>query len=367
MLRSLLGWIVCVSLIVSSAAADDGGNNPVMETDVYVAGEQGVHTYRIPALVVTLKGSVLAFCEARQASRADHGDIDLVVRRSTDGGRTFGPALTIWDDGKNTIGNPCPVVDRETGTIWMLLTRNNDDVFVTHSKDDGQTWAQPTKITADVKKPDWTWYATGPGHGVQLSTGRLIIPSDHRVGKERYSYSHIVYSDDGGRTWKLGGDSEYKTNECTAVELTDGRLLLNMRSYFGHNRRAVATSSDGGQTFGPVSHDQTLIEPVCEASIIRYAKPGAKQATGPILFSNPASTSRNHLTVRLSDDDCRTWSVARELWAGPAAYSDLAIAADGTVLCLYERGEKSQYEKIVLARFPLSWLQSGKATAAAKP
>jgi sialidase-1 len=367
MLHRLLGWIVCVSLMVSAAAAAEPGSGQVVETDVYVAGDQGVHTYRIPAIVVTLKGTILAFCEARQEGRADHGNIDLVVRRSSDGGKTFGPMITVWEDGKHTIGNPCPVVDRATGTIWMLLTRDNDDVFVTHSKDDGQTWATPTNITKDVKKPDWTWYATGPGHGVQLSTGRLIIPSDHRVGDQRFSYSHIVYSDDGGRTWQLGGDSEYKTNECTAVELADGRLLLNMRSYFGQNRRAVAISSDGGKTFGPVSHDETLIEPVCEASIIRYARPGKKESDGPILFSNPASKARDHLTIRLSNDDCRSWSAACELWQGPAAYSDLAITADGDVLCLYERGEKNAYEKIVLARFPLSWVQAGTAGQAAKP
>ncbi len=362
MFRQTIGSLVCVVLLMSGgiARSDDGAPSPVQETDLFVAGEHGVHTYRIPAMVVTLKGTVLVFCEARQNSRADHGDIDLVVRRSTDGGRTFSPPHTIWNDGENTIGNPCPVVDRKTGIIWMLLTRNNDDVFVTHSKDDGQSWAVPVKITQDVKKPDWTWYATGPGHGVQLSTGRLIIPSDHRVGDQRHSYSHIVYSDDGGKTWKLGGQSEYKTNECTAVELADGRLLLNMRSYFGQNRRAVAISSDGGDTFAPVEHDKALIEPVCQASILRYGKPGEKKPTGPILFSNPASKARNHLTVRLSDDEARTWSAARELWAGPAAYSDLAVAADGTVLCIYERGQAHPSQKIVLARFPLSWLKAGK-------
>ncbi len=357
MARTLFALAVLLLHANFLAAAEPAG---LEEVDVFTAGEHGVHTYRIPALVVSKAGTVLAFCEARQEKSSDHGNIDLVARRSTDGGRTFGSPITIHDEGGHTIGNPCPVVDRATGIIWLPFTRDNDDVFVTHSSDDGQTWAKPRLITKDVKLSDWTWYATGPGHGVQLASGRMIFPSDHRVGNDKFSYSHIVYSDDSGKTWKLGGNSELKTNECTAVELSGGRLCLNMRSYFGQNRRAVAISRNGGETFAPVRHDEALIEPVCQGSILRYAKPGEKEAAGPILFSNPASKSRDHLTVRLSDDEAETWPVARELYAGPAAYSDLAVTADGAILCLYERGESRPYEKIVLARFPLAWLKQSQ-------
>ncbi len=354
MFRALAGLGLCCLVFSTSGWAADGGPE---ETTVFAAGENGTHTYRIPALVVTARGTILAFCEARHDNARDHGNIDLVVRRSEDGGRTFDSTITIWNDGERTIGNPCPVVDRATGTIWLPFTRDNDDVFVTHSTDDGKTWAKPTAITPEVKRPGWTWYATGPGYGVQLSSGRLIIPSDHRVGDETFSHSHVIYSDDSGKTWKLGGISELKTNECTAVELADGRLCLNMRSYFGLNRRAVAISRDGGETFGPVRHDEALIEPVCQGSIVRYALPGEKQTAGPILFSNPASKTRDHLTVRLSTDEAQTWPISRVLYEGPAAYSDLAVARDGTVLCLYERGKTRPYDKIVLARFPLTWLR----------
>ncbi|MFN4260963.1 MAG: exo-alpha-sialidase, partial [Gemmataceae bacterium] len=157
------------------------------QIDVYHSGKEGYHTFRIPALLMTQKGTLLAFCEGRKTSRADHGDIDLVLKRSSDGGQTWTPLQLVYEEGdtaKITIGNPCPVQDRETGVIWLPFTRDNDDVFVTHSRDDGQTWSEPVKITSAVKKSDWSWYATGPGVGIQMRTGphagRLIIPCDHR-------------------------------------------------------------------------------------------------------------------------------------------------------------------------------------------
>src|SRR5262249_8854591 len=145
-------------------------------------------------------------------SRADHGDIDLVLRRSTDRGRTWEPMRLVYEEGGTravTIGNPCPVVDRETGTIWLTFCRDNDDVFVTSSTDDGRSWLPPRRITPAVTRPDWGWYATGPGVGIQLRDGphrgRLVIPCDHGVmnSGRRVMSSHVVFSDDHGRTWTL--------------------------------------------------------------------------------------------------------------------------------------------------------------------
>src|SRR5262249_43969158 len=142
------------------------GADAPARTDLFVSGKEGYPTFRIPSLLVTPKGTLLAFCEGRKTGRDDHGDIDLVMKRSPDGGKTWGPLTLVHEEGgtaKITIGNPCPVVDRPSGVVWLTFTRNNDDVFVTTSRDDGKSWSKPEKITAQVKKPGWTWYATGPG------------------------------------------------------------------------------------------------------------------------------------------------------------------------------------------------------------
>ena len=134
-----------------------------MKIPVYTSGEDGYHTYRIPSILRSQKGTLLAFCEGRRNSRSDRGDIDLLVKRSEDGGETWsGQTIVYAEPGDITIGNPCPVVDDKDGTIWMPFCRDNDDVFMTHSKDDGMTWSKPVDITAEVKRPGWTWYATGP-------------------------------------------------------------------------------------------------------------------------------------------------------------------------------------------------------------
>jgi sialidase-1 len=328
--------------------------------------------------VVSKKGTLLAFCEGRKTSRSDHGDLDLVLRRSTDMGKTWGPMQLVHEEGgtaKVTIGNPCPVVDNDTGAIWLPFTRDNDDVFMTHSTDDGMTWAKPELITKSVKKPEWTWYATGPGVGIQLRhgphKGRLLIPCDHRspvMGKQ-VTHSHAIYSDDHGKTWKLGEPVAPYTNECQAVELPDGRVLMNMRNYWGRDggqkerdtKRALAWSKDGGRTWSDLSFDDVLIEPVCQASLIRHSWPGEGKESR-LLFSNPASTSQRHrLTVRQSLDEGKTWADSRLLHAGPAAYSCLAALPDGTVGCLYECGEKNAYETITFARFSLDWLAAGES------
>lgn len=343
----------------------------VSQVDVFRRGEDGYHTYRIPAVIATPRGDLLAFCEARKDSGGDSGNIDLVQKRSRDGGKTWGPLEVVWDDGPNTVGNPCPVVDRETGTIWLPLTRNlgedneraikartargSREVWVTHSKDDGKTWARPVEITATTKAPDWTWYATGPGVGIQLRSGRLVIPCDHAEAGTVMYRSHVIYSDDHGKTWKRSGPIGDNTNECQVIERADGSLLMNMRSYHRQNRRALAVSRDGGDTWSEVTLDPALIEPVCQASVIKY--PGRRgRKSREILFSNPASTKREKMTVRFSPDDGATWTAARELHAGPAAYSSLVTLRGGWIGCLYERGDQNPYEKVTFARFTRKWL-----------
>ena len=338
----------------------------VQSGDVFVSGQDGYHTFRIPSVIVAPKGAVLAFCEGRKKTRSDTGDIDLVMRRSADGGVTWGPLQIVWDDAGNTCGNPCPVVDRDTGTIWLLMTHNLGEdheskiidgtskgtrtVWVSKSVDEGATWSKPVEITRDAKKSTWTWTATGPGVGIQTKSGRLVVPCDHVEAETKRGGSHVIWSADHGATWTLGGGMTVGVNECQVVERTDGSLMLNMRNWRTPLReRAVSTSSDGGATWSAVTHDPALVEPVCQASLLRYSWEPSR-----ILFSNPADAQqRIRMTIRLSKDEGSTWTTLQELGEGPAAYSCLTVLPDRTVGCLYETGAKSAYEKIVLARFKL--------------
>ena len=364
---------------VGAAAGELAGPQKV---NVFISGKDGYHTYRIPSVIVTKTGTLLAFCEGRKSARGDSGDIDLLMKRSTDGGKTWSARQVIWDDGGNTCGNPCPVVDQETGTIWMLNTwnlgsdresrivagtsRDTRRVLVYRSKDDGKTWSKPMEITRTAKRPEWGWYATGPGVGIQLRRGarkgRLVIPCDNSSLKypdHKYA-SHAVFSDDGGETWKLSREIRPACNECQVVELTDGTLMMNMRSYSGKGCRAVATSSDGGQTWSKIRHAADLPESVCQASFLRYSALDAAGRKNRLLFSNPAVTrGRTRMTVRVSYDEGRTWPVSRLLHAGPAAYSCLTRLPNGDVGCLYEAGAKHPYETIVFASLRLEWLEKG--------
>lgn len=353
------------------AACGSAPESSLTQTDLFLAGQGAYHTYRIPSIITTPQGTLLAFCEGRKNTRSDSGDIDLLLRRSFDAGETWSEVQIVADHDDDTIGNPTSVVDRDTGTIWLLLTKNPGNatgeqlmngyeagtrtVWVTHSNDDGATWAETTEITASTKKSGWTWYATGPGVGIQLRSGRLVIPCDHRKENSRRSYSHVIYSDDHGATWQIGGETSEMNNECQVIERRDGSLLLNMRSNHGRNRRTVATSQDGGLTWSDVSFDEALIEPRCQASLLSYPQARA-QGKSIVLFSNPASTARERMTVRAGYDDGKTWPHARVLHEGPAAYSCLTVLNDGRVACLYERGDKDRYERITFARFGLDWL-----------
>jgi sialidase-1 len=360
-----------------------------LSTDLFVAGQDGYHTFRIPSLIVTKKGTLLAFAEGRRTGGADAGDIDLVARRSRDQGASWSALQVIADDGANTVGNPCPVIDRTTGVIWLFTTHNlatdrekdiiagtsasSRTVWVMTSRDDGATWSTPREITREVKQPDWTWYATGPGVGIQMRSGRLVIPANHVEAATGVHRSHLVYSDDHGRSWKIGASADAGTNESQVVELPDGRLLLNMRNHppKPENFRLIATSSDGGITLSPAVADRALIEPPAQASLLSLAGPGGASGREPghsgdrltrgmLVFANPASTKRERMTVRISDDNGHTWPIARVVHEGPAAYSSLAALKDRTIGLLYERGEKSAYETVTFTRLTLDWLTAGQ-------
>lgn len=337
--------------------------------NLYKSGEEGYKCFRIPALVLTSKGTLLAFAEARKNNCGDAGDIDLVVKRSQDGGKSWTALQVVWNDSTNTCGNPAPVVDQKTGHIillstWNLGTDHEKDIinqtskdsrriFVLRSEDDGLNWSTAVDITKDVKLPNWTWYATGPGNGIQIKKGkykdRLVIACDHIEAVSKKYYSHAIYSDDHGRSWKLGGTTpQDQVNESTVAEITGGKLLLNMRNFGSSRERQISTSSDGGQTWSNISPDTTLIEPVCQGNLINIKK-------SRLAFSNPANRSaRSMMTVRISRDNGKTWPQKKILYEGPSAYSNLAVLRNGNLACLYEAGIERPYEGIVFEEIKMS-------------
>lgn len=335
---------------------------------LFKSGTEAYACFRIPAIVTTTEGTLLAFAEGRKNGCSDTGNIDLVMKRSTDNGRTWSHLKVIWDDGENVCGNPAPVVDESTGTILLLSTWNlgsdherdiikgtskdSRRVFVLRSENDGKKWSVPEEISSSVKEEDWTWYATGPCHGIQIikgpHKGRLLIPCDHiEAGTKKY-YSHSIYSDDHGRSWKLGGSTpQDQVNECTAAELPDGRVMLNMRNYDRSQKsRKVSLSEDGGVTWSDVRSDQTLIEPICQASLLSVFK--RESGDHALLFLNPAhEDKRENMTLRISRDEGTTWAYSMVLFEGPSAYSDLTLLSNGNLGCFYEAGVSNPYQGIV--------------------
>jgi sialidase-1 len=345
---TVLGWLFVAS--VASAQLPE-------TVDVFVGGQDGYFAYRIPSLITTKVGTLLAFCEGRKTSLSDDGDNDLVLRRSTDGGRTWQKLQLVHEEGGDaivTIGNPTAVVDQSTGRVWLSMNRKNAQVLITFSDDDGVSWSPVKDITAQASRPSWGWYALGPGVGIQLTRGphrgRLILPANHRETKDRSgpSASHVIYSDDHGQTWQVGGNVGLHTNECQLVETIAGdhaELLINMRNHWGRSggrpeltgRRLVSRSRDGGVTWSEPVRDEQLVEPTCQASVLRFSWPGEQQKS-VLLFANPDHVSkRRRTTIRASFDEGQTWPVSRLIDAGPSGYTCLTRLSDGRIGLIYER------------------------------
>jgi sialidase-1 len=356
----------------------------------YTAGRGGYHTYRIPAVVTTRKGAVLAFAEGRRNGAGDSGDIDVVLRRSLDGGCTWGPLEVVAAGKGNTRGNPAPVVDPRSGRIVLVTSynggavteaqimrgeathRQSRRVFVQTSRDDGLHFTAPREITAEVKLPDWRWYATGPGHAVALTrgpyAGRIVVPANHSAappagspdtGREAKYYSaHAIYSDDGGCSWHIGFvDDSYdgydNSNESSAAQLPDDRLYFSSRDQGGtsEGNRLDTYSSDGGRSLDrPYVVQHTLDDvPVVQGSVLQLRGRGA-----PLLFSGPSvPTARRAMAIWRSTDDGAAFTKLVTLSRRPAAYSDLVQLGGRSIGILYETGTKGMYETIAFRRIRL--------------
>ncbi|GAB3987336.1 sialidase family protein [Spirosoma daeguense] len=372
---------------------------PVFETTATVFDPGTTYaTTRIPALVMTKKGTLLAFCEARVNNMSDWADIDIVMRRSTDGGKNWGDNIVIAArEPKRPTSNCTPIVDRDGKTIHVLYQRNYSNCYYVKSTDDGRTWSVPTDITYAFEKfrPEYNWkvLAPGPGHAIQLQkgarAGRLVVPiwlcePNPKIpgGDHRPSCVATVFSDDFGKTWQRGDiitntTAEIKNpSEHVALETTDGRVMLNIRTESDPHRRMVAYSSDGATGWTKPAFDDELFDPVCMASLIRVSG-SDKGGKNRILFVNPDSENdtepmnnrgnrkRQNLTAKLSYDDGQNWSVKKVIDPGKAGYSDLAVGPDGMIYCLYETNEAEKQSwryKVVLKRFNLAWLTDQKDT-----
>jgi sialidase-1 len=358
-------------------AAEDA---PVRKQELFKSRTDGYELYRIPGIVVTKKGSLLAYAEARKSTRGDWGPIDIVLRRSTDRGATWSPmkiianvegpktknpvalAQNLANPSDVTYNNPVAISDGKSGAVHFVFCLEYMRAFYMRSDDDGQTFSKPVEITAafDAFRPEYAWkvLATGPGHGIQLKDGRLLIPIWLSTGTgghaHRPSVTSTIVSGDNGKTWKRGAIAVPDTpefvfpNETTAAQLSDGRVMLNVRTETKSHRRTIVTSPDGSSNWSTPRFDQALVEPICFGTLISlggkrlaFANPDNLEKTGAA--AEPGKNrDRKNLTVQFSNDDGATWKQKLVIEPGWSGYSDLAFAGpkskDKTIYLFYEHG-----------------------------
>lgn len=319
----------------------------VPDSQPFVRNADNYSYYRIPTMVITKHDNVLAFAEGRVDGREDGGNIDVVVKRSGDRGKTWQDLIVIFDDGTSTCHNPCPIYIPETNRVVLVMNKNYTDsrVYVTYSDNEGQTWSTPKEITNDVRPDGMSRFTQGPSHGIvkQLEPckGRLIVPGYQRKNANDIYHGNAIYSDDNGLTWKMGGvvPSPY-TNETTVCELSDGSLLMSIRMESETGCRAHSISRDGGETWSEIETIGALPDPGCQGSLLTYSYGNGDNGANILLFCNPAGTSnRKHNTIRVSTNDGKTWNSGIDYTGDEVGgYSDLAVFSDGEIAILSEYG-----------------------------
>ncbi|MGG1513828.1 sialidase family protein [Paenibacillus oryzisoli] len=344
------------------------------ETVLFESTVDGYAQYRIPGVVVTGNGTVITYAEARKTT-SDWADIDIYMRRSTDGGATWEPRVKLVDGvtTANTINNPVMIAEKNSGTVHFLYCKEYNQAFYRKSTDNGATWSAPVEITSVFNqfKTEFNWaaFATGPGHGIQLNNGRLLVPvwltlnTSHAPG-----VVSTIYSDDGGATWNRG-EILWDTpdipspNETTSVQLTNGSVMLNMRnSTTVSPSRSSAVSLNGSSEWTTPKLEPSLPDPNDYGSIVRFTDQSGFYSNR-LLFSNTNNPGdRSNLTVKMSMDEGSSWTYSKVLAATGAAYSDLAVSNDKkTIYCYYEKWNGTlKYHYLVLARFNLEWLTDGE-------
>jgi sialidase-1 len=311
------------------------------------------YSYRIPALAVSTKGTILAFAEARRITGGDVGDIDAVVKRSEDSGKTWGPEIVIMDAKGLSVNNPSPVVDPKTGRIWVMMGRFGAGGaltvthFVSYSDDDGKTWSEPKDIGLRAKGPAGTDPTLpGPGAGIVLErgkhAGRFVVPINYSaVGT---CAPGVAYSDDQGKTWKVGGlcRAGVLMVEARGVELCDGSLLFNARTGKSRKRGMTILAEGGSKDTTKMWYADDLPDPNCQGAVVRHSWPKDGKP-GIILYSGPGlPTGRVQGTLFASYDDGKTWPWKKQYYQGGSGYSDACVLPDGRVAVLFEKDGKSK-------------------------
>lgn len=360
---------------------------------VFQVGEAGYVCFRLPAILKTEDNVLLAFAEGRKRDCwSDGGDTDIVMKRSSDGGRTWGDLKVIWDDGANACHNPTPILDQVNERVVLLTswssetdhlkkhrTGKNENIrraFTFYADLKGENWSMAREITHNAMADTSWWFSVGPGSGIQLKygahQGRLVAGAWYVEKATNDYYSLAVYSDDFGDTWQVGNPVPLEGgNESEIVEFTSGELMINSRNYslldLEEKRapgevsyRITALSQNGGMTWTHARRDSALIEPVCQASL-HYVEDYSDHG-GVLLFSNPPHARlREDLSVRASLDEGKSWPYILRIYEGPSAYSDLTDLDDGIFGCLFEGGNVWGYEGIIFQRHQLrKVLQSNK-------
>ncbi|MER5355657.1 sialidase family protein [Kitasatospora sp. NPDC002551] len=380
-------WVaaLCTAVVLTLAGppagpAQAGGVSGTSDQVLFAGGTGGYGCYRIPALTRTAAGTLLAFAEARKSPTcADRQDIDIVVRRSTNDGRTWGPVEVVLSGGPGdagqpyTRGNAAPVVDTATGRVFLLSTSNPATPtgkrlpWIQHSDDDGRTWSAAEQLTSTFSGATDGWFATGPGHGVQLTqgahAGRLVVGA-HQVPSKGVVYAGVLYSDDHGATWQAGstpnsyvadpadpGQALVNPGEVSVTELRGGSVYAMARNQIGGsaNHRTRAVSSDGGTTTPAATVVPSLVTPDVQGSVLALRQTWQSVSGDTLLFSGPADpSSRKNMTVRYSLDNGTTWKTpANGLITGNASgYSDLVEAVTGEIGLLYETGTTFSADQI---------------------
>ena len=416
--KTTLGGIAAPLLLVAGALATNAAE-PLFETTlVFPVAPDNKPNYRIPALIETpIRGDLLVFAEKRNDGPGDIGNHDIVLKRSSDQGRTWSAEQLVFDDENRVTTDLTVGIDEMTKRIWLFFLRDKKEYQHFTSDDDGRTWQGPTSIHAQVTRPEWDrlknprepagdgkpprgrmaiweqgWvqrYGVGPGHAmiqkrIGKHLGRLIVPARHREdtgGGRMQTFAHCFLSDDHGKSWRLGGRIGPNMSECRLIERADGSVLVVARNETAADapdnlRHLVAVSTDGGETWSAPRRAEELITPRCHGSLERYsiADNGGRNR---LLFSSPASPFRQeehpygryNLTVRASYDEGESWSAGRTIWPHPSSYSDLATLHDGTIGMIYERGPKGgthYWDELHFARFNLEWLTFGRDSSRAQ-
>ena len=330
---------------------------------LFTRSEYGYHSFRIPGLQVCPNNHILVFVEGRKDTISDFGNIDLVLRRSEDGGHTWEEPQILSQMGKSANQNPCPIYDRDTKEIHLFFIVDRKKPYYMKSGDFGKSWSEP-RFLENLFNPAYTVNGSSPGHGIQLQSGRLLIPGIYNEG-EVVEDGHpadggvwnslVIISDDHGKTWQFGAQLQELTNESLAVELADGRIKLIMRQN-EKNSILEATSSDEGMTFAKASPMPDVISPICQASIARIPTPN-QPSTSWLLFSNPNHPRwRHYLTIKVSKDGGNSWPISKLLYRRRAAYSDVAIHPEGKMYCVFEGGKKWANQHIYFTCFSKKWL-----------